>query len=320
MRHALRFLPRDDSDPYSLCVQHWVTPPLESSPATPIPDRPEQLNFDVNHRRFVRSRGGLTPSDEAYMFLCRLCRKNLRILLILRDQSDVRPPPLAFAFSKYELLLDLMSKLPESVRHTASAPPAVLFFHMWFHRCVMDLVRPYIVHGKPQQATLRHPTFDTPEAIFRASTQQLKGLLIEYTAYSNFALGLLWHPTLFYTASGVLENPSSSDWRFFFLLCIHCYSALYDFYPFAESAIQSLLALAIDFKSISAVEAENIIGVTLHKRKKMRKMNGLGKSQQVKHLLMSESEERAAKELAERFENLSLFEQFNKDVLYGSKA
>src|SRR5690242_17197567 len=78
----------------------------------------------------------------------------------------------------------------------------------------------------------------------------------------------MWHPTLLYTANGDLEAPSSPYWRFFFLLCIHCYSAMYDSYTFADMAIQSLLALAIDYKSITAAEAANILSGTLHRKKK----------------------------------------------------
>lgn len=212
---------------------------------------------------------------------------------------------------------------------------------MYFHRCVMDLFRPYIVRGRTPQFTFRHPEFETPEAIFRASTQrkstpiphttcvlnnpELKGLLIEYTAFHNFASGMMWHPTLLYIANGVLEDPSSPDWRFFFLLCIHCYTALYDSFSFAESALQSLLALAIGFESISAAEAANILSVTLHRKAKFQRLHGVkgetgkGPGEEVK-MKMSGSETRATAALAEKLQNLSLFDQFTEDVLYGSKA
>ncbi|KAJ4985529.1 hypothetical protein SVAN01_09000 [Stagonosporopsis vannaccii] len=309
---------------YHLCVHHWIAQPFEYPIALPVPDKPAEVGFDVEQRRFVRSRGCLTPSDEAYMYLCRLCSIDSESLIVLREPSITRLQPLAFTFSRYKKLLDLIDSVPESVKHTNRAPPAVLFFHMYFHRCVMDLFRPYIVRGRTQQFAFRHPEFETPEAIFQASTQQLKGLLIEYTAFHNFASGMMWHPTLLFTANGVLEIPSSPDWRFFFLLCIHCYTAMYDSYSFAEMAIQSLLALAIDFKSISAAEAENILSVTLHRKKKFQELHkvkeekgrGQGKGSKLK---MSDSEARATETLVSNFRELSLFDQFAEVVLYGPK-
>lgn len=47
---------------------------------------------------------------------------------------------------------------------------------MYFHRCVMDLFRPYIMREKTQQCRARHTDFDAPEAIFRASTQRKQNL------------------------------------------------------------------------------------------------------------------------------------------------
>lgn len=137
----------------------------------------------------------------------------------------------------------------------------------------------------------------------------------------------MWHPTLTYTASSVLGDPSSPDWRFFFLLCVHCYSALYDSYPFAESAIQSLLALALDFKCISESEAKNILEATLHRREQPAKMAGsLLKGHQARlELQMSEHEAEAAASLANRLQalsvsELSVFDHFCESVLYGMKA
>lgn len=40
----------------------------------------------------------------------------------------------------------------------------------------MDLFRPYIMREKTQQSQARHTGFDTPEAIFRASTQRKQNL------------------------------------------------------------------------------------------------------------------------------------------------
>lgn len=103
---------------------------------------------------------------------------------------------------------------------------------------------------------------------------------------------------------------------------MHCYSALYDAYPFAETAIHSLLALAIDFQSISASEAENILRVTLHAKSKFRKSTkAQGDANAAdSRLAMSNREAEATATLAKKFQKLSLLGQFSEDVLYGTKA
>lgn len=152
-------------------------------------------------------------------------------------------------------------------------------------------------------------------------------LIVEYTAYPHFASRLVWHPTLTYAASSVLVDSPSPDWRFSFLLCVNCYSALYDSYPFGESAIQSLLALALEFECNSASEAKNILKATLHWKKQSPKMAGVLVNIYKARLemKMSEHEAEAAASLAKRLQELSIsepsvFDQFSTSVLYGMKA
>lgn len=156
-----------------------------------------------------------------------------------------------------------------------------------------------------------------------ADPAELKGLLVDYTAYPHFASCLMWHPTLMYIANSVIECPSNPDWRFFFLLCVHCYSALYDSYPFAESAIQSLLRLACELKTISASEMSNIIETTLYRRKQRKKKASVPQGTDGRgdlRLEMSAHEAEAAALVTEKFLGLSLFDQFAVDVLHGAKA
>ncbi|KAF3039838.1 dolichyl-phosphate beta-glucosyltransferase, partial [Didymella keratinophila] len=213
---------------YNLIVHFWIALPLEHPPAVPIPDKPDEVWFDDTLLRFVRVSGKAAPDDEAFVYLSKLCRIDSEALILLRDPELSRPPPLAFTFSKYRKLLELINSIPKSISRTGNESAAVLLFHMYFHRCVMDLFRPYIIREKTPQFKAHHADFDTPEAIFRASTQQLKGLLIEYTAYPHFASCLMWHPTLTYTASSTYmaltlfapspRNPRPSEKQYITIL------------------------------------------------------------------------------------------------------
>ena len=109
-------------------VHFWVAQPLECSPALPIPDKPDEVYFDSTRYKFVRSQYRLSPYDEAFRYLCKLCSIDSEALKILRDPELIRPPPLAFTFSKYKKLLELMDTLTEIVQRVEKASPAVLLF------------------------------------------------------------------------------------------------------------------------------------------------------------------------------------------------
>lgn len=135
----------------------------------------------------------------------------------------------------------------------------------------------------------------------------------------------MWRPTLYYLAVSVLSTAPTPDWRFFFLLCIHCYAALYDAYPFAESAIQYLLDVAREYETISVGEAESILKATFYRKERARRKEGMrlrGEKRKGRHegLVVSEREGKATEEVERRLKVLSLFDQFTEDVLYGAKV
>lgn len=108
---------------------------------------------------------------------------------------------------------------------------------------------------------------------------------------------------------------------------MHYYSALYESYPFAKSAIQSLLTLALELKCISESEAKNILEATLHLRKQLGKIvDPLLKGRRARlDMEMSEREAETAASLANRLQALSVseffvYDQFSEGVVYGMKA
>jgi hypothetical protein len=102
---------------------------------------------------------------------------------------------------------------------------------------------------------------------------------------------------------------------------------MYDSYRFAESAIESLLALALEFECISASEAKKILKATLHRKKQLTKMaDALFNGDKAKlETKMSEQEAEATASLAKRLQEvsvseLSILDHFSASVLYGVKA
>lgn len=109
-------------------MHFWIASPLEHPPAVPVPDKPDEVRFDDTLLRFVRVSGKAAPDDEAFMYLSKLCRIDSEALILLRDRELSRPPPLAFTFSKYRKLLELMNSIPKSISRTGKVSAAVLLF------------------------------------------------------------------------------------------------------------------------------------------------------------------------------------------------
>ena len=118
--------PRLRSELCSLSVHFWIAQPLEHPPALLPPDKPDAVRFDDTLQRFVRAPGEVTPDDEAFMYLCKVCRVDSSVIILLRNPALSRPPPLAFVFSKYQELLDIMGSIPQSLRRGGKVSAAVL--------------------------------------------------------------------------------------------------------------------------------------------------------------------------------------------------
>ena len=127
----------------------------------------------------------------------------------------------------------------------------------------------------------------------------------------------MWHSTLVYTANSVLENTARSDWRFFYLLTIHCYSRMSLLYPFAESAVKSILGLAINAKAISTMEAKNLVDATIRRKEREPRQTAVIPTNVYAtdlNLATSDLETAATVSLARRFEEISMYDEFTEGV------
>jgi hypothetical protein len=143
-------------------------------------------------------------------------------------------------------------------------------------------------------------------------------LIIEYTSHTYVTCrSAIWHYALLYTAEAVLRDTSKPDWKFYFLLCIHCYAKINDAFSFGGGAIQSMLVLAMARGAITEDDATNILRVTLHnkKRQTMRAIRPPNAFATELFGAIGGEEPRATAELAKRFEELTMFDEFTTDVL-----
>lgn len=196
----------------------------------------------------------------------------------------------------------------------------------------MDLFRPFIIDKKKnQELRSRHPRFETPEAIFAASTMrewshnfqacsndylELKGLLVECISHHDItSIGCIWHPAFLYTANALLADTTSPDWQFYFLLCVNCYAKVYDRFEFAEGTVQGLLAIAVDHGVISKDNAAILfrsLSGKVKSRQSSARQTGIWTADLT--LAMRDREAASTAALAERFEAITIFDEFIEDA------
>ncbi|EUC49660.1 hypothetical protein COCMIDRAFT_22646 [Bipolaris oryzae ATCC 44560] len=182
---------------------------------------------------------------------------------------------------------------------------------------LMDLFRPYVDSKRSHGFQSRHPSFATPETICAASTKQLKGLIIECVSQHDItSRGCIWHPAVLYTANALLTDTAYSDWQFFYVLCINCYARLYDRFEFAEGAVRSLLAIAVDHGAISKDNAALVFKFLLEEmkfRQSSTKHTSLWTADL--NLAMHDREAAATAALASRFEEITIFDEFTEGAI-----
>jgi hypothetical protein len=147
--------------------------------------------------------------------------------------------------------------------------------------------------------------------------KQLKRLILVFRAHHPSATySIRWHCALLYVANSVINDTSDPEWRFYFLLCIHCYQNLYPSFAIVEGVVQGLLALAVSKGAITlhearALNAELATKASVHKlRAKVR-----GRWMVDLDLAVTNVEEATVDRLADRFEEITTFDEFTSGIV-----
>jgi hypothetical protein len=127
---------------------------------------------------------------------------------------------------------------------------------------------------------------------------------------------MFWHIALLQVANAVLNDPSDPEWQFYFLLCIRGYQKLFPAYRFAEPLSLGLLTMALRNGIMSSSEAkmlrEEFHAVGKHheqlKRLQSRWTVDL-------NLAITNSKAAQADTMADRFEELAMFNEITTDGL-----
>ncbi|KAI1111022.1 hypothetical protein F5Y14DRAFT_443564 [Nemania sp. NC0429] len=151
--------------------------------------------------------------------------------------------------------------LPPLLLRGDQQPHHTLVFHIWLHTAILDMFQPFI--NKQQDEIPRLATFsagdNTPDAIYRASLDQLKHLVVEYRSrHPASTFSLLWHTGLIYLANGVLAGKDP-EWHLYFLLCIYAYERLNRSYRISEIVTRGLLSMAMRDTNMTGSEASGLM-------------------------------------------------------------
>lgn len=121
---------------------------------------------------------------------------------------------------------------------------------------------------------------------------------------------MLWHTALVYVANAALQDTSDPEWKFYLLLCIYGYESLRRSYHLAEVTGRALLSMTLRNGDISSNEARYFL----------QEMKDRGLSQPSGDiratfmadldLAMTDPDEAKVERLAQRFEDLALFQEF----------
>lgn len=126
---------------------------------------------------------------------------------------------------------------------------------MQWHVFILDLFRPFVLPINQRAFKSAKPFGKSPEAIFAASIEQLKRLILLY-----FKTSLWLEPcsmvsvALVYIANAVLKDRSNPEWRFYFLLCMRVYQSIIPMSPVLEDMGKGLLAVAVEEGAMSSAE------------------------------------------------------------------
>lgn len=154
----------------------------------------------------------------------------------------------------------------------------------------------------------------SPEAVFLASVNQLKRLLLAYKAsFVSANHCFLWHTGLLYVANAMLRKQElgmDPEWDTWFQMCLSGYRDLFRCFKMAETIYRSLLSMAMRNGVVTSAEAQDAIeqlGGPLGDRRPIEELTTM-----IVDLDLAMTDPLAARAgtLAEQFKDLALFDEF----------
>ncbi|KAK7967895.1 uncharacterized protein PG986_002172 [Apiospora aurea] len=280
--------------------------------------------------------------------LSRFCLITYEIYFVYHcaeGDPDASPPSLAFAETKFQSLLSWADTLPKELACGYHSPAHTYLLFCLYHGTILYILRPFLGSA----ATLRLQSFaaadSTPDKIFDASMNQLKRLLYIYISQLQSSLyspilscGMMHLNTALMKAATTRRNgngngngnrdeddadaDAADEWRFYFRLSLVYLQELYKRYPMWLDVIKAMLAMAVDSGNLTSAEALRIIEAVARESGQHHLISAQVFSSCIVDfdLAITDPDRARVHELALKFDQLALFDEFTTVVADGTEA
>ncbi|KAL6895008.1 hypothetical protein GGI43DRAFT_386147 [Trichoderma evansii] len=238
----------------SLHCLHYQTVEVKTPTAIPMPGDLMDIANQEN------------SEEVTSKFDCTVFEASCKLWAIFNDvlwkYYNERSPSLEFAESIYCQLLSWAQSLPLDLVRGKESGHAETIMHMYLHAIVADVFRPFL---RPPHRSQRLRSFNSaravPEAIYAASMNQLKRLLLTFREnFKSAAYSIFWQTSLIYVANAMFSEAKggSPEWRFYLELCLAGMEDLYGSFRMSKAVVQSLLSMALREGIFSYDEARRV--------------------------------------------------------------
>jgi hypothetical protein len=180
----------------------------------------------------------------------------------------------------------------------------------YYHVIILDLFRPFLDLSDETRLRSFSSPDSTPQTVFEASFRQLQRFLVEYCTkcdprfYNFFLNGAVLHVNHI-----LLHDTKIPGWQFYLQLCMGWMKAIFVRYAVIGKVAQAHMAIGLEKGIITAGEARSFLA-DLQQLGRHHDLAEIGLSCVVDFsTAMSSENDGRAQELAQRFDELALFDE-----------
>lgn len=123
---------------------------------------------------------------------------------------------------------------------------------------------------------------------------------------------MLWHTALIHITNAVLDDTTDPAWRFYLSFCMQCYVTLQQPFAFREAIGRSLLSMTLQKGHLSPTEARQMVRQFEHDLSNKPPDDIRATFMADLNLAMTDPENASVESLADRFEDIALFQEYTK--------
>ncbi|KAM0487395.1 hypothetical protein ACHAP7_001908 [Fusarium lateritium] len=189
--------------------------------------------------------------------------------------------------------------------------PHVSVLHAYFHIIILDLFRPFLDAMDAFRLKSLSSQDSSPKAVFDASMRQLQRIVLDYTTnYEPRLYNFILNGAVLHVFHSTLQSKDTLDWRFNIALGMGWMKEIFIRVPIIGKVAQAFMAVGMGSGMISNKEAREFMQ-DLQRQGRHKDLDDITASCIVDfEVAMSSNHDGRAQELAKRFEELALFDEF----------